>query len=95
MLLRLVVSKTEELRTIKNEFKLELNRILKSYEDKIVEIQDLKQIDLEHATKVKDIMQLRKLAEEALVPIYCYIKEDKEAYFIVTKYENSYIFILK
>lgn len=95
VLLRLVVSKTEELRTIKNEFKLELNRILKSYEDKIVEIQDLKQIDLEHATKVKDIMQLRKLAEEALVPIYCYIKEDKEAYFIVTKYENSYIFILK
>ena len=95
ILLRLVVSKTEDLRIIRNEFKLELNRILKSYEDKIVEIQDLKQIDVEHATKVKDILQLRKLAEEALVPIYCYVKDDKEAYFIVTKYENSYIFILK
>ena len=89
-----ITRKTRELKTIRNEFKLELNRILKSYEDKIVEIQDLNNIDLEKATKVKDILQLRKLAEEALVPIYSYIKED-EAYFIVTKYENSYIFILK
>ena len=93
--LRTVICKTEELKVIKNEFKIELNKILKSYEDKIVEIQDLQNIDIEKATKVKDIVQIRKLAEEALVPIYCYIKDEKEAYFIVTKYENSYIFILK
>lgn len=89
-----IIKKTEVLKSIRNDFKLELNRILKSYEDKIVEIQDLNNLNIEKATKVKDILQLRKLAEEALVPIYCYIKED-EAYFIVTKYENSYIFILK
>ena len=93
--LRTVICKTEELKVIRNEFKIELNRILKSYEDKVVEIQDLQNIDIEKATKVKDIIQIRKLAEEALVPIYCYIKDEKEAYFIVTKYENSYIFILK
>ncbi|MBP3255495.1 MAG: hypothetical protein J6M60_03295 [Clostridia bacterium] len=89
-----VVKKTEELKSVSNEYKRELNRILKSYEDKIVEIQDINNFDIENATKVKDIIQLRKLAEEALVPIYCYMSET-EAYFIVTKYENSYIFILK
>lgn len=91
--LLLVLKKTKEIKMIRNEFKIELNKILKLYEDKIVEIQDLNNIDIEKATKVKDIIQLRKLAEEALVPIYSYITED-EAYFIVTKYENSYIFIL-
>lgn len=98
IIIRFIFKKTEELKFIRNEFKLELNRIMKSYEDKIVEIQDLNHIDIENATKVKDITQLRKLAEEALVPIYCYVKDDKDeeiAYFIVTKYENSYIYILK
>lgn len=98
IIIRFILRKTEELKFIRNEFKLELNRIMKSYEDKIVEIQDLDHIDIENATKVKDITQLRKLAEEALVPMYCYIKDDKDeqvAYFIVTKYENSYIYILK
>ena len=93
--LKMVISKTEELKVIKNEFKGELKKILKSYGDKIVEIQDLQNIDIEKATKVKDIVQIRKLAEEALVPIYCYVKDEQEAYFIVTKYENSYIYILK
>lgn len=96
--LRIILKKTEALRSIRNEFKVELNKIMKSYEDKIVEIQDLNNIDIENATRVKDVMQLRKLAEEALVPIYCYVKEDindQKAYFIVTKYENSYIYILK
>ena len=95
IVLKIIIFKTEELKVIRNEFKIELNRILKSYEDKIVEIQDLQNIDVEKATKVKDIIQIRKLAEEALVPIYCYVKDEKEAYFIVTKYENSYIYILK
>ena len=97
-LLRIILVKTEELRTIKNEFKLELHRIMKAYEDKIVEIEDLKNIDVKHATEVKDILQLRKLAEEALVPIYCYVKDDvntQEAYFIVQKYESVYIYVLK
>ena len=97
MLLRYVLTKTEELKTIKNEYKLELNRILKSCESKLVQIEDLKQIDIENATRVKDIYQLLRLSDEALVPIYCYIKEEpaEEAYFIVTKYEKSYIYILK
>ena len=87
-------TRTEELKSIRNEFKLELNRILKSYEDKIVEVQDLNNFNMTNATRVKDILQLRKLAEEELVPIYCYLKED-EAYFIVTKYNNNYVYILK
>ncbi len=97
LLLRGIIKKTEKLNTIRNEYKLELNRILKSCESKLVQIEDLKQIDIEHATRVKDIYQLLKLSDEALVPIYCYIKEEpqEEAYFIVTKYEKSYIYILR
>ena len=97
ILLRYVLTKTEELKAIKNEYKLELNRILKSCESKLVQIEDLKQIDIENATRVKDIYQLLRLSDEALVPIYCYIKDEpaEEAYFIVTKYEKSYIYILR
>ena len=97
VLLRYVLTRTEELRTIRNEYKLELNRILKSCENKLVQIEDINQIDIENATKVKDIYQLLRLSDEALVPIYCYIKEEpvEEAFFIVTKYEKSYIYILK
>ena len=96
ILLRFILKRTEKINSIKNEYKLELNRIMRSCESKLVEIEDLKQIDIEHATRVKDITQLLKLSDEALVPIYCYIKEDpEEAYFIVTKYEKSYIFILR
>lgn len=98
IMFRIVTKNTEKLNIIKNEYKLELNRILKSCESKIVEIEDLNQVDLENATKVKDVTQLLKLSDEALVPIYCYIKEEsdeEEAYFIVTKYDRSYIFILK
>lgn len=97
LLLRVILKRTEVLKTIKNEFKLELNRIMRSCESKLVEIEDLKQVDLATATRVKDISQLLKLSDEALVPIYCYIKEEpeQEAYFIVTKYEKSYIFILR
>ena len=92
-----VLTKTEKLNTIKNEYKLELNRILKSCENKLIQIEDLKQIDIENATRVKDIYQLLKLSDEALVPIYCYIKDepDNVAYFIVNKYEKSYIYILR
>lgn len=92
-----VIRKTEKLNSIRNEYKLELNRILRSCEAKLVHIEDLKQIDIEKATKVKDIEQLLILSDEALVPIYCYIKEEpeEEAYFIVTKYEQNYIYILK
>ena len=92
-----VLKRTEKLNTIKNKYKLELNRILRSCENKLVQIEDLKQIDVEHATRVKDMQQLLILAEESLVPIYCYIQEEpeEEAYFIVTKYEKSYIFILR
>ena len=96
LLFRQVYSGTEELKIVRNEFKLELNRIMKSCESKLVEIEDLKQIDIIHATKVKDISQLLKLSDEALVPIYCYIKEEpEEAYFIVQKYEQTYIYILR
>ena len=97
VILKLVLTRTEKINSIRNEYKLELNRIMRSCESKLVEIEDLKQIDIEHATRVKDITQLLKLSDEALVPIYCYIKEEpeEEAYFIVTKYEKSYIYILK
>ena len=97
LMLKTTLKKTEKLNTIRNEFKLELNRIMRSCESKLVEIEDLNQIDLNSATRVKDISQLLKLSDEALVPIYCCIKDEPEqiAYFIVTKYEKSYVFILK
>ena len=77
-----------------------LKRISGYSKIEVIELKDESVSDkpsISEITKVKDIEQLLKLSDEALVPIYCYIKDEpvQEAYFIVNKYEKTYIFILK
>lgn len=68
--------KTKKYHTIKNEYKYELNRILKSCQDRIIMVNtDITNPD-EHIIDVNDFGELIKLSEELYKPILCWISDD-------------------
>ena len=88
--------KTRTVHSIKNEYKLELNRILKSCQDKIIMV--TKKIEVEDANviDVKDFGELIKLSEELFKPIlYWNADNEQEAWFCVISNTVTYRFILK
>lgn len=90
--------KTKKLNTIKNEFKLELNRILKSCQDRIVIVKNKVDADEENIIEVNDFGELIKLSEELYKPILCWISDDindEQAWFSVLSNKVGYRFILK
>lgn len=90
--------KTKKLNTIKNEFKLELNRILKSCQDRIVIVKNKVDADEENIIEVNDFGELIKLSEELYKPILCWVSDDinnEEAWFSVLSNKVGYRFILK
>lgn len=91
-----VLTKTKALHSIKNEYKVELNRILKSCQDKIIMV--TKKIEAENTNliDVKDFGELIKLSEELYKPIlYWNTDDEKEAWFCVISNTVTYRFILK
>jgi len=93
-----ITQKTKKLNSIKNEFKLELNKILKSCQDRIVIVESEVKTDNESVINVKDFGELIKLSEELYKPILCWISDDiehGEAHFFVISNKVKYIFILK
>lgn len=90
--------KTKKYNTIKNEFKLELNRILKSCQDRIVIVKNKFDIDEENVIDVNDFGELIKLSEELYKPILCWISDDinnEQAWFSVLSNKVGYRFVLK
>lgn len=90
--------KTKKQNTIKNEFRLELNRILKSCQDRIVIVKTNNISDEENIVDVNDFGELIKLSEELYKPILCWISDDlnnEEAWFSVISNKIRYRFILK
>ena len=90
--------KTKKFNAIKNEFKLELNRILKSCQDRIVMVKNNVDTDTETIIDVNDFGELIKLSEELYKPILCWISEDLEeqqAWFSIISNKVRYRFILK
>lgn len=90
--------KTKKYNTIKNEFKLELNKILKSCQDKIVIVKTNNIDENENIIDVYDFGELIKLSEELYKPILCWISDDlnnQEACFSVISNKVRYRFILK
>lgn len=90
--------KTKKHNTIKNEFKLELNRILKSCQDRIVIVKNKFDIDEENVIDVNDFGELIKLSEELYKPILCWIEDDindEQAWFSVLSNKVGYRFVLK
>lgn len=93
-----IAFKTKKYNTIRNEFKLELNRILKSCQDRIVIVKNKIETDDETIIDVNDFGELIKLSEELYKPILCWISDDlnnQQAWFSVISNKIRYRFILK
>lgn len=91
-----VLTKTKTLHSIKNEYKVELNRILKSCQDKIIMVTKKIEVENTDLIDVKDFGELIKLSEELYKPILCWNADDeKEAWFCVISNAVTYKFILK
>ena len=81
---------------IKNEYKHELNRLLKLCQDRIVRVNSKPEASAENTVSVKDFGEIVKLSEELFKPILCYIDEQKdEAWFSVISNNVDYRYILK
>lgn len=81
---------------IKNEYKHELNRLLKLCQDRIVRVNTKPETSAENTVSVKDFGEIVKLSEELFKPILCYIDEQKdEAWFSVISNNVDYRYILK
>ena len=94
-IIRYVFVNTIESHNIKSTYKIELNKILRICQDKIVQVStqiDIGQTDL---IEVKDFQEIIKLSEELAKPILCYIsKQTEEACFAVVSNGVTYRYIL-
>lgn len=90
------VSKAKVANTIKNEYKHELNKILKLCQDRIVMINSNPDVSEENITLVKDFGEIVKLSEELFKPILCFIDEkNEETWFSVVSNNVNYRYILR
>lgn len=91
--------KTKKFNPIKNEFKFELNRILKSCQDRIVIVKNqFESGSSETVIDVNDFGELIKLSEELYKPILCWISDtvdNQEAWFSIISNKVKYRYILK
>ena len=94
--LKYISTNTTNLNTVRNNYKLELNRILKSCEDKIVKLSKNMDLDGKEVIEVNDFGELIKLSEELYKPILYWnsnVKEESE-FFVMTN-NVIYKFVLK
>lgn len=90
------LSKFRTTNIVKNEFRQELNRILKICQDKIVQVSNKPVADEEDTVSVKDFGEIVKVSEELFKPIlYYYDDKEEEAWFCVMASKIVYKYILK
>ena len=90
------VSKFKVANVVRNEYKYELNRILKICQDKIVEVSTKPNDEEIEVVYVKDFGEIVKVSEELFKPILYYnAKENEEAWFSVMSGKTSYRFVLR
>lgn len=81
---------------VRNEFKYELNRILKICQDKIVQVSTKPNDEEIEVVYVKDFGEIVKVSEELFKPILYYnVQENEEAWFSVMSGKTSYRYVLK
>lgn len=90
------VTKAKVTNVIRNEYRQELNRILKLCQDKIVQVSTKPDATTENTVYVKDFGEIVKLSEELFKPILYYFDQDKEeACFSVMSNQVIYQYVLK
>ena len=89
-------TKARKANRVRNEFRIELNRILKICQDKIVQVSTRPNDSAESVVLVKDFGEIIKLSEELFKPILYYYDTDKEeAWFSIMSGGITYRYILK
>ena len=82
--LRFVIFNTKSINVLKNLYKVELNRILKSCDEKIVKLNKKLDVEGKEIIEVKDFGELIKLSEELYKPVlYWEVSEKEEAEFFI------------
>lgn len=96
ILLVFVLLKTKNNNTVRNEYKIELNKILKSCDEKIVAVKDKIETEGQNLVNVKEFDEIIKVSEELFKPILYWNNEnDEESWFCVVGNNILYRFILK
>ena len=94
--LKYITRNTVAINKIKNNYRKELNRMLRLCQDKLVKIKDKVDIKQENVVDVKDFGEIIKVSEELFKPIlYWESKESTEAWFSVMSNEITYRFIFR
>lgn len=89
------IYRTQKLNVIGNKYKEELNRILKSCQDRIVVVENQVDTDIDNTITVSQFEELIKLSEELYKPILCWKEKDKdETRFSVISNRVRYVYIL-
>lgn len=95
-MIRYIYKKTIPMNRIKNEYRQELNRILRLCQDKIVQVSIPVENKNERIIDVKDFGEIIKVSEELFKPILYWNAKDKdEACFSVVSNNITYRYILK
>lgn len=88
--------KSKAINKVRNEYKYELNRILKICQDKIVEVSTKTNDEEQEVIFVKNFGEIVKISEELFKPILYYNeKENEEAWFSVMSGKTCYRYILR
>jgi hypothetical protein len=89
-----ILNRTEESKRVNSDYRIELNRILRAFQDKIVQIRE--NVDVNNdIIDVKDFTELIKLSEEMFKPILYWDSKKEEAYFYILANNATYRFVLK
>lgn len=95
-MLHYITTKTVAMNKTRNEFRQELNRILRLCQDKIVQVSSKLEVDTTNVVDVKDFGEIFKVSEELFKPILYWISpRDDEAWFTVMSHGVTYRYILK
>lgn len=90
-----ITSNTRIAHNVKNTYRIELNRILKLCQDKIVQVKNKPNITEQSIIDVKDFGEIIKVSEELFKPILYWDSKNDEAWFVVMSNSAAYRYILK
>ena len=95
-LLVLILFRTNNSNIVRNEYKLELNKIIRGCEEKLVEANSKIDIEGQKLVDVREFEEVLKVSEELFKPIlYWNNEEEEETWFCVSGDNTVYRFILK
>ena len=96
MILFVFSLKFKSINIVRNEYRQELNRILKLCQDKIIQVNENPSLEKENIINVTDFGEIIKVSEELFKPIlYWFDEKTEEAQFCVISENVVYKYILK